>query len=48
MMIDEIDYALPFGWLGDLVAGPLVRKKLQRVFDYRHRVLAEKFKRLTP
>ena len=47
LMIDEIEYALPWGWLGDLLAGRVVRKKLARVFDYRHQVLAEKFKKLT-
>ena len=47
LMIDEIEYALPWGWLGDLLAGRVVRKKLARVFDYRHRILAEKFKRIT-
>ncbi len=48
LMIDDIEYALPFGWLGELLGGRLVRKKLQRVFDYRHQVLAEKFKKITP
>jgi hypothetical protein len=41
LMIDEIEYALPLGWLGELVAGNFTRAKLQRMFDYRHRVVAE-------
>lgn len=41
MMIDEIDYALPMGWLGELVAGSFTRAKLQKMFDYRHQVVAE-------
>lgn len=45
LMIDEIEYALPMGWLGDLLGGAFVRAKLQRVFDYRHQVLEEKFNR---
>jgi ligand-binding SRPBCC domain-containing protein len=44
MMIDEIEYALPFGWLGRLLAGAFVKAKLQRVFDYRHKMLAEKLR----
>jgi ligand-binding SRPBCC domain-containing protein len=41
LMIDEIEYALPLGWLGELVAGNFARDKLERMFDYRHRVVAE-------
>jgi len=33
---DRIEYRLPFGWLGHLVGGWLVRRKLRRMFDYRH------------
>ncbi len=39
---DEIEYAVPLGWLGELVAGRMVRKKLERLFEYRHRVVTEK------
>ncbi|MFN0108387.1 MAG: SRPBCC family protein [Blastocatellia bacterium] len=42
LMTDEIEYALPLGWLGELVAGDFTRKKLSRMFDYRHQVVAEK------
>ena len=42
LMIDEIEYALPMGWIGNLVGGAFVRSKLQKVFDYRHKILAEK------
>ena len=31
---DEVQYRLPFGWLGDL-AHPLVRLQLRRIFSYR-------------
>jgi len=40
-MEDRIDYELPFGALGNLFGGWLVRRKLTRVFEYRHRVTAE-------
>jgi uncharacterized protein len=35
---DDIDYALPFGRLGALLGGALVRRKLERMFRYRHRI----------
>ena len=38
---DCIEYELPFGALGDYFGGWLVRRKLARVFVYRHRVTAE-------
>lgn len=37
---DRIAYALPFGTPGRLLAGRLVRRRLDRAFRYRHRVLA--------
>lgn len=33
---DRITYAVPLGWIGELLAGWHVRRKLQRMFDYRH------------
>ena len=42
LMTDEVEYALPLGWLGELIAGRALRAKLQRMFDYRHRIVAEK------
>ena len=44
IMIDDIEYALPLGWLGELIGGRLIRARLQRMFDYRHLVVAEKMK----
>jgi ligand-binding SRPBCC domain-containing protein len=35
---DEIEYALPFGWLGQRCGGWLVRKKLAAMFEHRHAV----------
>jgi ligand-binding SRPBCC domain-containing protein len=43
MMIDEVDYALPMGWLGNLLGGAFVKAKLQKVFDYRHKILEATF-----
>jgi ligand-binding SRPBCC domain-containing protein len=33
---DEVDYALPFGVLGDLAHPLFVRRDLERIFTYRH------------
>jgi ligand-binding SRPBCC domain-containing protein len=38
---DRIEYSLPLGRLGQLAAGWFVRRKLARLFAYRHRVTAE-------
>ena len=35
---DRIDYELPLGALGDLAGGWVVRRKLARMFEYRHEV----------
>ena len=35
---DDIEYALPLGWLGRRVGGPFVRRQLRRMFDFRHDV----------
>lgn len=33
---DRIEYTVPLGWFGELAAGWHVRRKLKRMFDYRH------------
>jgi ligand-binding SRPBCC domain-containing protein len=33
---DEVEYALPFGWIGRVLGGGLVRKKLEAMFAHRH------------
>ena len=33
---DRIEYSVPLGWPGEMLAGWHVRKKLTRMFDYRH------------
>jgi uncharacterized protein (TIGR01777 family) len=37
---DQIDYALPFGLAGRALGAALVRRKLERMFRYRHHVSA--------
>ena len=43
VMHDRVDYELPFGALGRLVAGWWVRRNLDRIFDYRAQVIREIF-----
>jgi ligand-binding SRPBCC domain-containing protein len=38
---DEIEYEFPFGALGRWIAGRMVRRKLERLFEYRHQMTAE-------
>jgi ligand-binding SRPBCC domain-containing protein len=40
---DRVEYALPLGPLGELAHTLFVRRQLQQIFDYRHRVIAELF-----
>lgn len=35
---DEVEYEVPLGWLGSLCGGWFVRRKLERMFNYRHEV----------
>lgn len=35
---DHVEYAVPFGFIGDLLAGWFVRRKLRSMFEYRHSV----------
>lgn len=35
---DRIEYELPFGWLGRVLGGAFTRRKLERMFAYRHAV----------
>jgi ligand-binding SRPBCC domain-containing protein len=38
---DRIEYALPFGAVGDFFGGGMVRRKLERLFRYRHAVTVD-------
>jgi uncharacterized protein len=38
---DRVEYQLPFGWLGKLIAGSYIRRRLQRMFEWRHKTFAE-------
>jgi hypothetical protein len=45
---DIVRYALPLGALGDLLAGPLVRRDLAAIFDYRRAVIRRLFGKDAP
>lgn len=45
MMIDDIEYELPLGWLGELFGGGYARAKLEKMFAYRHQVVLDNFKK---
>jgi ligand-binding SRPBCC domain-containing protein len=38
---DRVEYEIPFGWLGRIVAGAYIKKRLGRMFAWRHRRTAE-------
>lgn len=44
-MEDRIEYRLPFGLLGRAVGGAFARKRLARIFGYRHAVVAADLRR---
>ncbi|MFZ4627626.1 MAG: SRPBCC family protein [Blastocatellia bacterium] len=46
-MIDEIEYTLPLGWLGQLGGGIFTRAKLTKMFTYRHQVVLDHFRRVS-
>ena len=45
LMTDRVTYALPFGWLGDLVYALWVGRQLHRIFDFRREAVAKVFAR---
>lgn len=43
LMIDRVDYSLPFGFIGQIAHKVLVKKKLEDIFNYRFEVLKNFF-----
>lgn len=43
LMKDTVDYTLPLGILGNMAHQIFVKKKLEQIFDFRYRVLAQLF-----
>ncbi|MEM9481376.1 MAG: TIGR01777 family oxidoreductase [Verrucomicrobiota bacterium] len=46
VLLDEITYRLPLGFVGQFLGGRFVKKRLERTFRYRHRVTADDVARL--
>lgn len=46
LMKDLVHYVMPLGWLGSLAHVLFVRRKLERIFDFRRKVLEERFGRM--
>lgn len=40
---DIVHYRMPFGWLGKLVHHLFIKKKLERIFSYRNKVMKQLF-----
>ncbi|MEE9226693.1 MAG: SRPBCC family protein [Acidobacteriota bacterium] len=38
---DRVIYRVPFGWIGRMVAGRMVRSDLHRIFQYRRQVIEQ-------
>lgn len=38
---DRVEYEFPLGWLGKVVGGAYTRRRLSRMFEFRHHVTAE-------
>jgi ligand-binding SRPBCC domain-containing protein len=38
VLIDDVEYELPLGWLGRIVVGPFARREIERLFAFRHEV----------
>jgi ligand-binding SRPBCC domain-containing protein len=43
VMRDRVHYSLPFGPLGELAHGVIVRRDLRRIFDYRREAIDRRF-----
>jgi ligand-binding SRPBCC domain-containing protein len=43
VMFDRVSFVPPFGYIGDLVYHLVIKKRLNDIFDYRARVLTERF-----
>ena len=44
LMKDILHYALPFGWLGEMMGSLFIHKKVQNIFKFREKKLKELFK----
>jgi ligand-binding SRPBCC domain-containing protein len=47
-LVDHVEYELPFGILGRVLGSPLVRRKLRRMFAWRHQTTLVAFAEVSP
>lgn len=40
---DQVEYTLPGGWLGRLIGEPIMKRKLKKLFAFRHEVTQQVF-----
>ncbi|MDN5205009.1 SRPBCC family protein [Fulvivirgaceae bacterium BMA10] len=45
LMVDIINYSVPYGFIGRLLHWLFIKKELQLIFNYRHKILDQKFNR---
>lgn len=46
-MVDEVQYAIPLGWIGQLAGWLFVHRRVNAIFDYRFQALADLFSKNT-
>jgi ligand-binding SRPBCC domain-containing protein len=42
-MTDLVHYEIPFGWMGNLLGGRMVARRVAAIFAYRRKMLAKLF-----
>lgn len=45
LMTDEVQYEVPFGFLGDIVKALFVEREVEKIFDYRKKVISGLFEK---
>ena len=48
VLIDDIEYTLPFGFAGRILGSKFIERRLRRVFAFRHRVTRESCENAAP
>ncbi len=43
LITDEVEYQVPGGWLGALLAGPFVARNLKSIFEFRYAYIGKHF-----
>ena len=43
LMLDDVTYQPPGGWLGKILAGPFIRRDIKTIFEFRERTIKQVF-----